>query len=141
MKIYKTNEEVKKDIVNGVLDCKGDVKFECNVDIEASINARDINAWNINARDINAEDINALDINAWNINAGDINSLDINALDINAWNINAGNINAGNIKYNAFCNVYNSIKCKSIKAKREIHNKPVCLEGKLEIIENLQAKK
>ena len=116
MKIYKTNEEVKKDIVDGVLDCKGDVKFECNVDIEASINARDINAWNINARDINA-------------------------LDINAWNINAGNINAGNIKYNAFCNVYNSIKCKSIKAKREIHNKPVCLEGKLEIIENLQAKK
>jgi len=183
MKIYKTNEEVKKDIVDGVLDCKGDVKFECNVDIEASINARDINAWNINAGNINAGDINAWNINAGNINAGDINAWDINALDINAWNINAwnidawninagninaedinawninaGNINAGDInaedinaedinaedinaediKYNAFCNVYNSIKCKSIKAKREIHNKPVCLEGKLEIIEKVK---
>src|SRR3990167_6637818 len=52
---------------------------------------------------------------------------------ITAWNINAWNINARDILYYAFCEVYNSIKCLSIKAKREKHNEPICLDGKLEI--------
>lgn len=47
MKIYKTNEEVKADIKDGVLKIVGDVKFECDVDIDANINAHNINAYNI----------------------------------------------------------------------------------------------
>ena len=105
MKIYKTQKEVEKDIKNGVLAIEGDVKFECSIYISASIK-------------VTAGDINALDINAWNINAG---------------NIDAGNIDARNILYYAFCGVYDSIKCLSIKAKREKHSEPVCLDGKLEI--------
>ena len=60
---------------------------------------------------------------------------DIIARNINAGDINAGNINAGNILYYAFCYVYNGIKCLSIKAERYVHQKPICLDGKLEIIE------
>ena len=52
MKVYKTQAQVKKDIKNGVLAIGGDVRFECSINIEASINA-----WNINARDINAWNI------------------------------------------------------------------------------------
>ena len=122
MKIYTTQQEVEKDINDGVLAINGDVKFECSISISASINAWDINARNINARNINAGNINAWDINAW----------DINARDINAWDINAWDINAGNISYSAFCCVYQSIKCLSIKARREKYQPPICLDGKLE---------
>ena len=115
MKIYKTQQEVEKDIKDEVLLINGDVKFGCSISVNASIK---VNAGNITALDINALDINAGDINAWNINAGDIN---------------ARNINARNILYYAFCGAYNSIKCLSIKAKREKHSEPVCLDGNLEI--------
>lgn len=109
MKIYKTQSEVEKDIKNDVLAIEGDVCFECSISISASI----VVTGNINARDINARDINA-----GNINAG---------------NITARNINAGDILYYAFCCVYQSIKCLSIKAKREIHQEPICLEGEVKI--------
>lgn len=62
MKTYKTQKEVEKDIVDGVLKINEDVTFECNIDIDASINAPTIKAHNINAWDINAHNINALDI-------------------------------------------------------------------------------
>jgi hypothetical protein len=130
MKIYKTQREIEKDIKNEVLEIDGDVTFECSFSINASIKvnagnitAEDINAWNINARNINAGNITAGNINAWNINAGDITARDITAR----------NINAGNILYYAFCVVYDSIKCISIKAKREKAQEPICLDGKLEI--------
>ncbi|MHA1428618.1 MAG: hypothetical protein ACTSQI_21755 [Candidatus Helarchaeota archaeon] len=138
MKIYKTQAEVEKDIRNGVLAIRDDVKFECSISLEASINAwnitarRGINALNINALNIDAGNIDALDINAWGINARDINARGINARDINAQNINAWNINARDIVYYAFCCVYQSIKCVSIKAIRGIHKEPICLDGKIE---------
>ena len=114
MKIYKTQKEIEVDIKNDVLVVDGDVKFEVSFSISASLKiAGNITAWNINA---------------WNINAWNINAWNINAWDINAWNINARDI-----LYYAFCEVYNSIKCLSIKAKREKHNEPICLDGKLEI--------
>jgi len=118
MKIYKTNEDVIKDIKNGVLAIEGDVIFECSISIPASIivTAGNINAWNINALNITA-----LDIKAWNITA---------------WDITARNINAGDILYYAFCCVYQNIKCLSIKAKRTPSKEPICLEGKLEIKED-----
>ena len=120
MKIYKTQSEVEADIKDEVLVVQGDVKFECSISIGASIK-------------VVAGDINAGDIDAWNIDAGDINAWNIDAGDINARDINAWNINAGDILYHAFCSAYNSIKCLSIKAKREVHSKLVCLNGSLEI--------
>jgi len=130
MKIYKTQQEVEKDIKDGVITIQGDVKFECSISINASIivTAGKITAWNINAGDIDAGNINAGNINAGNINAGNINAGNINAGDINA-----RDIDAGDILYYAFCGVYNSIKCLSIKAKREIHSEPICLDGELTI--------
>ena len=130
MKVYKTQSEVEKDVKNGVLAIEGDVKFECSISILASIV---VNAGNIDAGDINAGNINAWDINAWNINARNINAGYINAWNINAGNINAGDINARDILYYAFCCVCKSIKCFSIKAKREKFQAPICLEGLLEI--------
>ena len=63
---------------------------------------------------------------------------DIEAWNIEAWKINANNINANNIKalnisYYAFCIVYDSFECSSIKGRREnsIHK---CLDSDIEII-------
>ena len=120
MKIYKSQSEVEKDIKNNVLAIEGDVKFECNVSIDASIIITNGN------------------INAWNITAGNITAWNINARDINAWNITARDIT-----YWAFCCVYNSIKCLSIKFIRENGHEPICLDGELEIKkpkENLSGK-
>ena len=141
MKIYKTQDEVEKDIKNEVLEIDGDVKFECSISILANIkvNAGDINAININAININAININAININARDINARDINAININARDINAGDVNARDINAWNILYYAFCCVYNGIKCLSIKAKRTPSQLPICLDGKLEIKEPEQS--
>ncbi len=122
MKIYTTQEEVEKDIKDNVLTITGDVKFECSISINVSII-------------IIAGDITALDITARDITARDINARDITARDINAWDINAWDITARDIIYYAFCCVYQSIKCLSIRAKREIHQAPICLEGKLEVKE------
>ena len=123
MKIYKNIEQLKADIKDNVLVVNEDVTFEFSFSIDANLKVNGkITAMDITARDINAGNIDARDINAGNINAGDIN----------AWDIKAGNINAGNISYHAFCCVYNSIKCTSIKARREKHQEPICLGGKLE---------
>ena len=123
MKIYKNIEQLKADIKDNVLVVNEDVTFEFSFSIDANLK--------VNGK-ITAMDITAMDINAWNINARDINAWDINAGNINAWDIKAGNINAGNISYHAFCCVYNSIKCTSVKARREKHQEPICLGGKLE---------
>ena len=144
MKIYKSQAEVEKDVKDGVLIVNESVTFEFSFSMEISlkikgdINARDINAWDINAGDINAWNINARDIDAGNINArnidaGNINARDINAGDIDARDINAGDINAWDILYNAFCCVYKSIFCLSIKAKREKAHPPICLDGELKL--------
>ena len=127
MKVYKTQKEIEADVKDGVLVVNEDVRFEVSFSIEASlkiagnINAWDIDAWNINAWDIDAWNINARDIDAWNIDARDISARDINA---------------GDILYYAFCGVYNSIKCLSIKARREKHSEPICLDGSLQIKES-----
>ena len=110
MKIYKTQEEVMADVKNKVLTVDDNVSFEFSFNLDISLQiAGDIVAWNINAR---------------NINAGDIN---------------ARNINAGDITYYAFCCVYESIRCSSIKARREKHYLPICLDGEL-VVEKGEAK-
>ena len=128
MKIYKTQNEVERDIKDNVLALDESVEFQCSINIKASLQIE----GNINAKDINAWDISAWNINARNINAGDINARDISAGNINAWDINARNINARNILYYAFCVVYNSIKCISIKGRRVGYAEPIALDGKIE---------
>ena len=118
MKIYKTQNEVERDIKDNVLALDESVEFQCSINIKASLQIEgNINARNINAKDINAWDISAKDINAWDINAGDINAKDINA---------------SYILYYAFCVVYNSIKCISIKGRRVGYAEPIALDGKIE---------
>jgi hypothetical protein len=111
MKIYKTQSEVEADIKNGVLAIKGDVKFECDISIRASIV---VTGGNITARDITARNITARDITARNITAR--------------------NITARDISYYAFCTAYQGIKCTKIEASRYNAHEPICLDGKLEII-------
>jgi hypothetical protein len=114
------------------------------LDIEAfdvkarNIKACNINAWNIKAGNIDACNITALDIKAGDIKARDITARvidagDIKACDIYAWAITADNIEAGDVSYFAFCCAYESIVCKSWKARREKHLPPQCLDGKLTV--------
>ena len=110
----KNNEELKKMIVHGVINCKGkDLICDFSIDVDADI----INVW----------DITALNITAWNIEAWNIN-----ASDIIANNINARNIYALNIIYYAVCCAYYDIKCSSIFGRRDNH-KHFCLDGKITI--------
>ena len=126
MKIYKTQSEVDADIKNDALVITGDVTFECDISLSASII--------VSAGDISAGDISAGDISARDISAEDISARDISANDISARDIKAEDISAGDISYYAYCNSYESIKCTSIKGRREKHNPPVCLDGELIII-------
>ena len=102
-----------------------DIKFNFDLNVDASIKA-----WNINACNINAGDIKASNIKAFDINAGDIKASNIKAFDINAWNITAKDIS-----YWAVCFAYNSIKCKSIEGRRH-NSKHFVLDGKLEMEED-----
>ena len=121
MKTYYTQAEVEADIEDGVLVIEGDVTFKCDISIRADIIVKH-------------GDINALDINANNINANNINAWDIIARDIKANNITAWGINANDISYFALCFAYDSITCASIEPQREVHQKPICLDGKLTIV-------
>ena len=156
MKIYKTQREVEEDIKDGVLAINGDVKFECNININADITAENITAlgieanniksggikaFDINAENITARDIDAVDIKSGDIKSGGIDARDITAGDIKAWSIKARNIFALDIialdiSYYALCLAYHSIKCKSWKAGRDSHKEPICLDGELIIKED-----
>ena len=109
MKIYKTVEQIKADIVDSKLVIKGDVRFDVSFSIDASIvvDAGNIDAWDIKAKNIKAGDIDALDIKAKNIKAGDIS-------------------------FYAFAVAYVSFKCKSILGRRE-NSKYFCLDNEVEI--------
>ena len=69
-----------------------------------------------------------------NIEARDINAWDIDCFNIKACDIKARNIKANNISYHAVCVAYRSIKCKSIKGRRE-YSKHLVLGGNLEVEE------
>jgi hypothetical protein len=134
-KVYETHEQFMADVVDGVFSYNG------NIELRFSLVAPDVSikAWNINAGDIKARNIKAGDIKAWNINAGDINAGDIKAGDINAGDIKAGDIKAmdikaWNINYYAVCFAYQSIKCRSIKGRRE-NAKHFVLDGEVELRE------
>ena len=144
-KIFNSFEEIKKyyhEKSNTYIFKENDemidlVKFKFDLDIEANIDAWNIDAKNIyvldiNARHINAWNINSMDIKARNINAWNIDAKNIDSWNIDAWNICAINIEAIDINYYAVCYVYENIKCKSIKGKRN-NAKHFVLDGKLEV--------
>lgn len=106
------------------------VVLNFDLDVEANIDAGCIEALNINAINIKAWNIYTKDLDAYDIVAWDVYSLDIYACNIEAYNIKARNIS-----YFAVCFAYESIKCKSIKGRRE-NAKHFVLDGKLEMIEN-----
>lgn len=129
MKIYKTQAEVDADIKDNVLTVRGDVSFEFNLKINASIviEAGDIRAWDIEAWNIEALNINSGNIEAWNINSGNIEAGDIMAL-----NIKARDIKARDISFYAVAFAYIKFKCKSIVSRRE-NSKYFCLDSDVEI--------
>ena len=53
MKIYKNQEEVEKDVVNGTLKMCGDIKFEFDLNMDIDIKADNIKAYDIDANNIN----------------------------------------------------------------------------------------
>ena len=114
MKIYKTQAEVDADIVDDILTIQGDVDFQFNLKIEASIVVK---AGNIKARDIKAGNIEAGNIEAGNIKAG---------------NIEAGNIEAWDISFYGVCWTYYSLVCKSIEGRRD-KSRYFCLDKEVEI--------
>ena len=91
-----------------------------------------IDAWNIYGCYINVANIDAYNINAKDIYAYNIYAKNIVAQNICAININACNIKADDISYYAVCFAYESIKCNSIKGRRE-NAKHFVLDGKIEI--------
>ena len=147
MKIYKNQEEVEKDVVNGTLKMCDDIKFEFDLNMNIDINAYNINANNIKANDIKAYDIDVNDIKAYDIKANNIKAYDIDAYDIDANNIDAYDIkandikandidaydiSASNINYYAVCFAYNNLSCKSIKGRRK-NCKHFCLDVDIKI--------
>jgi len=186
MKIYKTQEEVNADIKRGVLAIEGDVRFECDISIKASIvvtkgnltcrdltcwdltcrnldcwnltcgdlTCGDLTCWDLTCRNLDCWDIDCLNITCWdikceNLNCGDIKCGDLTCGDLKCWNltcrdltcrdINCLNLTCLNLKcrdlsYFALCFAYQSIKCTSYKARREVHQKPICLDGELTIV-------
>lgn len=155
MQIINTQKELEALIDdNGNIVINDDLMLNCDIKIEANINAwnlkaKNISCWDIKAWDIEAGDIEAGDvkswnlkardikagyIKAWNINARDISCFNITALDIKAGDIEArdiyaaGDIKADNISYHAICFAYYSIICKSIEGRRD-KSKHFVLDG------------
>ena len=62
-----------------------------------------------------------------------INACNIDAINIYANNIDANNIDVHNISYDTFCIAHQSLKCKTIKGRREnaLH---ACLDQPIEYI-------
>jgi hypothetical protein len=133
MKIYKSNEEVKKDIKDGYLIIEDDVHFDFeNVIISANIKANNIDAYNIKANNIDANNIKAYNIDAYNIKANNIDANNIKAYNIDANDIDANDIKANNIKC-AFCIAYNRFECVSVKGGRENSDNEIVFKEKKQI--------
>ena len=131
MKIYKTQEQVNKDIKNGVLQIQGDVNFECDIVVDCKIYAYNIRAKDIIARNINARNIDARNINAQNIYACNITAWNIVAWDIDAWDIWADtSMDADNISYHSVCCARKSFTCKSVSGIQK-YARHFCLDGEI----------
>ena len=105
----KSNEELRKLVKDGVLNCKGkNLICDFNIDIDADI---------INCGDIKCKDIKCYG----NITCEDINCHDIACRDINCRDIICNNIECRNLNYYAICIAYQNITCNEIKPRRKKH--------------------
>ena len=131
MKIYKTQEEVTADIKRGVLVIDGDVRFECDISIGASIvvTKGNLTCWDLNCFDLTCWDLDCRNLKCWNLTCFDLTCRDINCRDLIC-----GNLKCRDLSYYALCFAYKSIKCTSYKARREVHQEPICLDGELTIV-------
>ena len=136
MKIYKTQEEVTADIKDGVLAIKGDVRFECDISIRASIvvTKGDLNCWSLDCLNLDCLNLTCENLTCENLNCRDLTCWDIDCLNLKCWDIDCFNLNCLNLSYYARCFAYYSITCTSYKARREVHQEPMCLEGELTIV-------
>ena len=121
MRIYNSQEEVEKDVVNWVLKVDDDVTFNFDLIMDIDIIAHNINVYNFYVHNIDAHNINSYNIMAIDINANNIDAIDIsvtgnvNVNNITAISIYANNINANYLKvYDV--NARNNINAKNIHA-------------------------
>ena len=148
MKIINTQEELEALIDdNGDIVIDDDLTINCNIKIEANIQAwdikaADIEAWDIKAADIESRNIKAGNLGAWSIKTANIEASNIQARRIESRNIKAANIEAliiqarhieaADISYYAVCFAYKSIICRSIKGRRD-NSKHFVLDGTITI--------
>ena len=138
MKIINTQEELEALIDdNGDIVIDDDLTINCNIKIEANIQAWDIKAADIESRNIKAGNLGAwsiktANIEASNIQARRIESRNIKAANIEALIIQARHIEAADISYYAVCFAYKSIICRSIKGRRD-NSKHFVLDGTITI--------
>jgi len=92
MRIYKTIEEIKKDIKDDCLEINDEVIFYCHIDLKANIKVQsltvkgDLSVWNLEATDVfvAGDIINAREIKVEEITANKIKAVTINAEKIHA---------------------------------------------------------
>jgi hypothetical protein len=104
-----------------------------------NFNGWDFNGGNFNGRDFNGRNFNGWDFNGWDFNGGNFNGRNFNGRNFNGrnfngWDFNGWDFNGKKVSYYAFFNSYGNIKCENIEGRRDPHQEPVCLDGKLEII-------
>jgi len=135
MKIYKTQEEVTADIKDGVLVIDGDVRFECDISIGASIvvTKGNLNCLNLKCLNLTCWDLTCWDLKCLNLKCLNLNCFDLTCRNITCWDLTCGNLKCRDLSYYALCFAYHSITCTSYKARREVHQKPICLDGELTI--------
>jgi len=86
-------------------------------------------------------DFNGGNFNGWNFNGWNFTGWNFNGWNFTGRNFTGWNFNGKKVSYYAFFNCYESIKCESIEGRRTPHSEPVCLDGKLEIINPTSEKK
>ena len=130
-----TKEELRDVYCNDLFLMNDDERFDFN---GRNFNGRNFDGRNFNGYDFNGWDFNGLDFNGYDFNGRNFNGRNFDGWDFNGWDFNGRNFdglyfNGKKVSYYAFFNCYGSIKCESIKGKRENHAEPICLDGELEI--------
>jgi len=134
MKIIKNSKELAK-----LVDKNKDLRLpdeDVQIEFEPTREElKDIYCKNLFLMDDNQRfDFNGRNFNGRDFNGGNFNGGDFNGRDFNGGDFNGGNFNGKKVSYWGFFNCYGSIKCESIKGRRELHAEPICLNGELEII-------
>jgi hypothetical protein len=146
MRIIKNSKELAR-LVNEYKDLilpDEDVRIEYeptkeeirNVECQNLFLENDTERFNFNGGDFNGGDFKGRNFNGWDFNGGNFNGWDFNGGDFNGGDFNGRNFKGGKISYYAVFIAYNSLKCTSWEKRRENALDPICLDGKLEIIQD-----